>query len=66
MSNLGLLKMQLVLRAVLMAVAALALPIALIVMDFTLLANPYIWGVIVGAMLLFGLVCYLGNWLTPQ
>ena len=61
MSNLGLLKMQLVLRAVLMAVAALALPIGLVVMDVTLLANPYIWGAIVGAMLLFGLVCYFGS-----
>lgn len=61
MSNLGLLKIQLVLRAVLMAAAAFVLPIGLVVMDVTLLASPYIWGAIVGAMLLFGLVCYFGS-----
>ncbi len=61
MSNLGLLKMQLVLRALVMAVAGFALPIGLIVMDVTLLTNPYIWGVMIAVMLLFGLACYFGS-----
>lgn len=60
MSNLGLLKVQLILRAVLMAAAAFVLPIGLIVMDVTLLANPFMWGAIVGVMLLFGLAFYFG------
>ena len=58
MSKLGLLIVYIVLGALVMAGAVLLMPIGLLATDPSLLLNPYILGVILIAMLGFGLVGY--------
>ena len=56
MNSLGLLKFELISGAFIMAVTIIGLPIGIGSIDITLLMNPYILGVVLVAMLLFGLV----------
>ena len=61
MSKLGLLRFKLIADMIILAAAILVPPIALFVADATLMANPYVLGVVVVAMLLFGLVGYFSS-----
>ena len=58
MSSLKLLGFELVWKSLTMAVAMLILPVGLAVLDYTLLLNPYVLGVVIAGMLFFGLVGY--------
>lgn len=58
MKKLGLLKLEMIGGGAIMAAAVLGLPIGILVTDASLLANPYLLGVVLVAMLLFGLVGY--------
>ena len=58
--KLGLLKLELVLGALIMAAALLALPIGIFVYDASLMANPYLLGTVGVGMLFFGLVGFFG------
>lgn len=60
-SKLGLLKLKLVLGALTMLVAVVGLPVGILCADATLLANPYVLGVILIAMFLFALVGYFSS-----
>ena len=64
MSTIGLLKFELIGGAIFMTVACLGLPIGLFALDVTLMANPYVWCVVLGGMLFFGLVGYF-CWVRP-
>ena len=58
MSKLGLLKAELIVGTVIMAAAMLILPIGVMSVDVELMANPYVLGVVLIGMLMFGLVGY--------
>ena len=60
MSSLGLMKLELIVGTVVMAAAMLALPIGLLCTDASLLANPYVLGVVVIGMLFFAGAGYFG------
>ena len=55
MKKFGLLKVELVFGAIWMAAAVIGLPIALMVIDITLLTYPITWGILAMGMLFFGL-----------
>lgn len=55
-----LLQLYLIGGALCMAVIMLILPISLMVLDITLMANPYVLCVVAAGMLFFGLVGYFG------
>lgn len=58
MSKLGLLRFELIFYAIIMTALALVMPISIIVLDVTLLANPGVWVLILIPMLVFGLAEY--------
>ena len=58
MSSLKLLKLELIIGCIIMAVAIIGLPVGILVTDAELLLDPNILGVILVAMLMFGLVAY--------
>ena len=66
MSKLGLLKLELILGTSVMAVAMLFLPISILSVDITLMANPYVFSVVLIGMLLFGVAgffCFIRPYL---
>ena len=58
MEKLGLLRFVLTFYAIIMIALALALPVTVIVLDFTLMANPTVLGLSVIDILFFGLLGY--------
>ena len=58
MSSFGILKAQMILGAVVMVAAMIALPAAIIVEDPSLILNPYLLGVVLIGMLMFGSFAY--------
>ena len=58
MSSLGLLKLEMALGTATMAAAVIILPASIAWIDYTLLLNPYVLGVIFLGMLLFASVAY--------
>ena len=58
MEKLGLLKFVLIFYAVIMIALALALPVTMMVIDITMLANPTVLGFVVIEFLFFGLLGY--------
>lgn len=58
MSKLGLLKFEMIGYAIIMIALALVIPITIITIDVTLLANPAIWGLVLIGILFFGLPGY--------
>ena len=59
-SKVRLIQIRMILGAVFMSAMVLILPISILLLDATLMANPYVVGVIAGGMLFFGLVGYFG------
>jgi hypothetical protein len=60
MKKLGFVKLQLVLGALIMAAAVIVPPVGIISYDASLMANPFILGVVAIGMLFFGLVGFFG------
>jgi hypothetical protein len=58
MSSFGILKVQLIIGAIMMAAAMIVLPISILMVDPKLILNPYVLGVVLVGMLMFGLVAY--------
>ena len=58
MSAFGILRAQFIMGAIVMAAAMIALPVGIMVGDPSLLLNPYVLGVVLIGMLLFGLFAY--------
>jgi hypothetical protein len=58
MSSFGILKVQLILGSVVMVAAMIALPVAMMMGDPSLLLNPYVLGVVLVGMLMFGSFAY--------
>ena len=58
MGSLKLLGFELIIKSLTMGAAMIGLPIGLAVLDYTLLFNPYVLGVVLMGMLFFGLVGY--------
>lgn len=58
MKSFGILKVQMIVGAIVMIVAMLALPIGIGVADISILLNPYVLGVVLIGMLMFGLFAY--------
>ena len=52
------LKIEFITGAIMMAAALVALPVGILIADASLLANPYLLGVVLAGMLFFGLVGY--------
>jgi hypothetical protein len=60
LSKSRIIQIRMILGALFMTAAMLLLPISILLLDVTLMANPYVVGVIAGGMLFFGLVGYFG------
>ena len=58
MSKFGILKVQMIVGAIFMAVAMIALPVGILAQDPSLILNPFILGVVVIGMLMFGSFAY--------
>ena len=58
MSSFGILTLQLVLGAIIMLAAMILLPVGIAVGDASLLLNPYVLGVVIVGMLMFGSFAY--------
>ena len=58
MTSFGILKMQMIVSAIIMFAAMIALPVAIIVGDPSLILNPYVIGVIIIGMIMFGWFAY--------
>ena len=58
MKSFGILRVQMILGAIVMAVAMIALPVALLVFNPSLLLDPYVLGVVLIGMLIFGFFAY--------
>ena len=62
MKRLGLLKLELVIGALIMAVAVIGLPAGIMSIDVALMANPYVVGVVIIGILMFasvGFFCFV-------
>ena len=62
MKGLGLLKLELVIGALIMAAAVIGLPAGIMSIDIALMANPYVVGVVIIGILMFasvGFVCFV-------
>ena len=62
MKGLGLLKLELVIGALIMAVAVIGLPAGIMSIDVALMANPYVVGVVIIGILMFasvGFFCFV-------
>jgi hypothetical protein len=58
MRKFGVLRVQMIIGAIVMAVAMIVLPVSIILADPSLMLNPYVLGVVLGGMLMFGLFAY--------
>ena len=58
MSSLGILVVQMVVGAIIMVAAMIGLPAAIAIQDISLLLNPYVLGVVIIGMLMFGSFAY--------
>lgn len=58
MSSFGILKVQMILGAIVMVAAMIVLPVGIAVGDASLLLNPYVLGVVIIGMLMFGSFAY--------
>ena len=58
MSSIGILKAQMIFGAIVMIVAMIGLPVGIIVADASLILNPYVAGVVLVGMLMFGSFAY--------
>ena len=58
MSSFGILKVQLIIGALVMVAAMVVPPVGIIVGDPTLIRNPYVLGVVLVGMLMFGAFAY--------
>ena len=58
MSRLGILKLELALGTIVMLAALILMPVAIIVENASLLLNPYVLGVVIIGMLVFGSFAY--------
>jgi hypothetical protein len=58
MKSFGILKVQMIMGAIVMLAAVIALPVSIIMGDPSLLLNPYVFGVVLAGMLMFGLFAY--------
>ena len=58
MRSLGILKLQMLIGAIVMLAVVILLPAAVIVEDVSLILNPYVFGVIVIGLLMFGSFAY--------
>ena len=58
MNSLGILKAEMIIGAVIMAAAMILLPVGIISIDVALILNPYVLGVVLIGMLMFGSVGY--------
>ena len=58
MNSFGILKAQMLLGAIVMAAAMVVLPVGIAVEDVSLLLNPYVLGVVIVGMLMFGSFAY--------
>ena len=56
MKGLGLLKLELIIGALIMAAAVIGLPAGIMSIDIALMANPYVLGVVMIGILMFGSV----------
>lgn len=58
MSNLGILKFEMIIGAIIMIAAMILLPVGIAIGDASLLLNPYLLGVVIIGMLMFGSFAY--------
>ena len=58
MSKLGLLKVEWIAGTIIMAIAMIALPVGILVVDVSLLANPFVFGVVLFGIIFLGLIGY--------
>lgn len=58
MKAFGILRAQLILGALVMIAVMIVLPVSIIVVDASLLLNPYLLGVVIIGMLIFGMFAY--------
>ena len=58
MSSFGILKAQMILGTIVMAAAMILLPVGIALGDAALLLNPYVLGVVIVGMLMFGAFAY--------
>ena len=58
MSSFGILKVQMIIGAIVMLAAMVVLPVGIAVADASLLLNPYVIGVVIASMLMFGAFAY--------
>jgi hypothetical protein len=58
MSSFGILKVEMIIGAIVMAAAMIGLPVAVMSGDASLILNPYVFGVVVIGMLMFGSFAY--------
>ena len=59
MSNLGLLKIQMIIGTIVMAAAIIGLPVSMIIIDINLMAEPLTWGIIAIGTAFFALVAFV-------
>ena len=60
MSNLGLLKLYIVLGTLVMALAVIGLPVGLMKIDITLFSYPIVWGIMLAGILFFVFAAFIG------
>ena len=58
MSKFSILKVEMIVGAIIMVAAMILLPVGIVVEDASLILNPYVLGVVVIGMLMFGLFAY--------
>ena len=58
MSKLGILKFEMIIGAIIMIAAMILLPVGIAIGDASLLLNPYVLGVVIIGMLMFGSFAY--------
>ena len=58
MSKLGILKLEMIIGALVMAAALIILPVGVMSVDVSLILNPYVLGVVLIGMLMFGSIAY--------
>ena len=58
MKSFGILKVQMIIGAIVMLAAVIALPVSIMMGDPSLILNPYVFGVVLAGMLMFGLFAY--------
>ena len=56
--NFGILTLEFILGTIVMAAAMIVLPVGILMIDVSLILNPYVLGVVIIGMLMFGMVAY--------